>query len=141
MSSEVEVQILFNDLEALAAEIDFRTELVIRKVAADILASAQTRMRGSKSGRVYMRGKKPNQKSHQASAPGEAPAVDGGDLVGSGKAQMVSQTVGEVTFSAEEAELTEFGTRKMAPRPFLVPSLQEAEPALMQALGKIVSNA
>jgi phage gpG-like protein len=75
-----------------------------------------------KTGRVYKR----NTVSHQASAPGESPASDTGRL-----AQSVTTTydipniTGYVNVSTEYAEGLEFGTPRVAPRPYARVSLAE----------------
>ena len=61
--------------------------------------------------------------SHQASAPGEAPASDTGRLIGSGKATSDGLSA-TVNFAAKYAEWLEFGTVKMAERPFLRPAVE-----------------
>jgi hypothetical protein len=70
-------------------------------------------------GRVYTRGSV----QHRASAPGDPPAVDTGDLRRERSAEVFiegsGRVVGEVIFFAEYAEALELGTEKMAPRPFL----------------------
>ena len=70
---------------------------------------------GTKSGRVY--GK------HQASAPGEPPATDLGRLV---QAIHVKHGSGSLTAlvvaGTAYAKLLEFGTSRMAPRPFMRPA-------------------
>jgi HK97 gp10 family phage protein len=71
----------------------------------------------SHSGRVYY--------GHRASAPGETPAVDTGVLVNSINTQLVSSSntsaLAEVGTGVEYAEFLEFGTSKMAARPFMRP--------------------
>lgn len=71
----------------------------------------------SRSGRQYKRG----QKTHTASAPGEAPAIDTGRL-----RQSVASTpprkegrsfVAETGMATEYAEKLELGTERIAPRP------------------------
>ncbi len=76
---------------------------------------------GSPSGRIYKRGSV----NHQASAPGEPPASDGGELLSSithwdETADGLVVNVGSVLPTARHLE---FGTRKMAARPFLFPAL------------------
>lgn len=73
------------------------------------------------SGRIYKRG---NGKTHQASAPGETPAPDSGDL--RRKTQADTQVrrdgndlVGRVVENTEYASALERGTERMAPRPHL----------------------
>ena len=89
-----------------AAVLDGEAQLI------DILSVPPAR-----SGRVY---KRKGGRSHQASAPGEAPAVDSGDLLQS-VASIVQRegrdVVGRVGPSSLHAVVTQLGTEKMAPRP------------------------
>lgn len=79
--------------------------------------------RGSKSGRIYQ--KYGPRRSHRASAPGEAPATDTGRLVSSIQADMVeAEREVQVSAGTEYAKPLEYGTRHMAPRPFLLPALE-----------------
>lgn len=73
-----------------------------------------------KSGRTYVR----RGVSHQASAPGEAPASDTGRLVNSIRTEYdTAALTGRVVASARYAAPLEYGTQKMKPRPFLRPAL------------------
>lgn len=85
-----------------------------------------------KTGRLYKRGKKT---THQASAPGEAPASDTGNLAGS-ITQDVSAFDLECRVSAETpyAEALEYGTTKMEPRPFMRRALTESEDLILEAV-------
>lgn len=66
---------------------------------------------GPKTGRRYGR--------HQASAPGESPAGDTGDLARRIGTDVDPATLtGSITFSSKHARPLEYGTAKMAPRPF-----------------------
>jgi len=81
--------------------------------------------RGPKTGRIYMKGKNRNIR-HQASAPGEPPATDTGKLVSSivGDAKVVDKQVqGFLEARTAYAGYLEFGTRKMAARPFMTPAV------------------
>lgn len=66
---------------------------------------------------------------HQASAPGEAPATDTGNLV----SLIVVNQVNAVDYSieiesqAEYSRFLEYGTRKIAPRPFMRRALQSMQ--------------
>lgn len=66
-------------------------------------------------GREYRRGAK----THHASAPGDGPAVDRGDLVKSIQARQLKPGHWRVAVREPYALFLEFGTRKMAPRPFV----------------------
>ena len=72
-----------------------------------------------RGGRVYKR----KRKTHKASAPGQAPAVDSGALLRSYTYQVGDGYV-DVGSNIEYAPYLEFGTRKMAPRPHLRPAVQ-----------------
>ena len=78
-----------------------------------------------KTGRFYKRGKVT---VHQASAPGEAPARDTGNLAGRIQ-QDIDEAALEARISAQPpyAEALEFGTRKMEARPFMRRALAESE--------------
>jgi phage gpG-like protein len=68
-----------------------------------------------------IRGKK-RDKPHRASAPGDAPAVDDGGLRQSVQSEVSNTSngsVGVVSVNKEYAEHLQFGTEKMAPRPFM----------------------
>lgn len=87
------------------------------------------------SGVVYRR----RNKVHQASAPGEPPAPDEGhlrDSVQPGKATPIEATL---DVFAEYGEHLEFGTSRMAPRPFLRPALDEHEGEIVQAVEATVA--
>lgn len=84
---------------------------------------------GGKTGRVYQR----RTVSHQASAPGEPPASDTGRLVNS-FASYVNKLSQEKIESfvvagrgvVRYARMLEFGTTKMAPRPYMMPALEKS---------------
>jgi len=71
------------------------------------------------TGRTYTRGNI----THTASAPGEPPAVDTGRLRASISFHTYTNYV-DVGTNVEYAAPLEFGTSKMAARPFLRPALQ-----------------
>lgn len=76
-------------------------------------------LKGSKTGRLYKRGKK---RYHQASAPGESPASDSGDLVISIRPEKIDDLHWRVTIAMPYAAALEWGTERMAARPFVRPA-------------------
>jgi HK97 gp10 family phage protein len=83
--------------------------------AADIMAAEMKKSitSGPKSGRRYG--------NHISSAPGQSPANWTGALVKSIKVQKEKHK-SIVSIGKKYAEYLEFGTSKMAPRPFIIPA-------------------
>lgn len=107
--------------EAGEREARVAVQSSIEKVRSDAVRSIQ---KGPKSGRVYERGSGSNlSATHQASASGQPPATDSGNLAGSGRTHQ-SGAQGTVYFDAAYAYHLEFGTMRMAPRPFLMPAVE-----------------
>lgn len=120
--------------EALADAAREALENGMRGGVALVVADAKRSVaRGPKTGRIYTRGNI----SHQASAPGEPPATDTGVLLNSiaGDVEVTNGVVqGLVRASAKYALYLEFGTRKMAARPFLLPAVERNRSAILQIL-------
>lgn len=109
------------DIAAMSRPAREAVALALKAGAGKVLNSAKKRIaRGQKSGRVYSR----RGTKHQASAPGEPPATDTGRLVSSGTSDG-DEKGAFVRFDALYAVPLEFGTSRMAARPFLVPSVEE----------------
>lgn len=107
----------------VADEINKAAFASAQKIASEAKRSLND---GNKSGRLYTR----RSVSHRASAPGEAPATDTGRLVNSIVATF--KGAGEAfTIAgrglAKYAPLLEFGTSKIAPRPFMLPALEKSK--------------
>jgi len=101
--------------------------------------------RGSKTGVVYKK-TKPN-RTHQASAPGEAPATDTGALVSSVyfTRDGLSATVGSRLAYAYYLEFgtreLEDGTRTIKPRPAWMPATERARPELAKRVEEALRRA
>lgn len=105
----------------------------LQKTAEEVAARAQQLVLDPpKTGRVYARGSV----AHQASAPGEAPASDTGNLVGLIGVDAVNLPRLRISIfsSAKYSAALEFGTSKMAPRPFLRRALREMGPRIVAHL-------
>ena len=94
-------------------------------------------LRGPKTGRLYKRGKK----FHQASAPGEAPANDFGFLANNIKAEMTNELTASTFSLAPYSVHLEYGTRKMAARPFLRPAGEKVKAQAKGVLNAYIKNA
>ena len=90
-------------------------------VRNDVLRSLQS---GSKRGITYI--KSSPSRVHVASAPGEAPATDTGFLASNVYKEVENKGLtGIVESRAPYSSDLEFGTTKIAPRPFMQPALEE----------------
>lgn len=94
-------------------------------------------LRGRKSGRIYKRGSR----THQASAPGEAPANDLGFLAQNVKAESTEAMTASLISLAPYSVHLEYGTRNMAARPFLRPAGKEAAAKAHEVLNAYVKAA
>lgn len=122
----------------VARQVLIALEASGRKVEADAKRSI---LQGKKSGKIYKRGGI----IHRASAPGEAPANDTGRLANSLATYLVrAQNYAIVTAGrgiARYAALLEFGTRRMAARPFLFPAAERNRQWINERMKKAVRDA
>ena len=77
--------------------------------------------------------------SHQASAPGEMPAIDTGALAASIQTD-VTGTKGTVYTNQEYAEYLEYGTSNMEPRPYMTPAAESARAPFLRKLRNLESR-
>lgn len=96
---------------------------------------------GGKTGRIYQR----RTVTHQASAPGEAPASDTGRLVNSINSYLNGSKLESFVVAGrglvKYAAMLEFGTRKMAARPFMFPALEKSKDWIRERLAAAVRKA
>ncbi len=84
---------------------------------------------GAKSGVIYE--KYNPRRTHRASAAGEPPATDTGYLVSNIFTNIDTDGLGaSVESRAGYSSFLEFGTSKMAARPFMQPALEENKPRI-----------
>ena len=77
--------------------------------------------------------------AHQASAPGEAPASDTGTLVNSITTTIQrEQLTATVSVHSIVGKYLEFGTDRMAPRPFMRPALDQSAKQIKETIVKEV---
>lgn len=143
----ISIQIRSPDLARLAQAFDLIPTEVHGAIAHVVQAAAlkienhakRAILRGPKTGRLYRGSKK---KMHRASAPGEAPATDTGRLASSIYHRMIGADAAEVSTDVDYAGYLEFGTRKMAPRPYLKPALDAVAPEfvndILEAMGELL---
>jgi HK97 gp10 family phage protein len=98
---------------------------------------------GSHSGRTYS--KRSGKGKHKASAPGETPAVNYGILVNSIKTHLSesspTKAVAEVGTNVEYGAHLEWGTSKMAARPFLRPAFDNNATKIVGVIQRMFKHA
>lgn len=93
---------------------------------------------GAKTGRVYRR----NGVSHRASAPGESPAADTGDLASKiGTKVDATALTGTIEFYSAHAKPLEYGTRNMAPRPYARVAVSHKSAEITKDIGEEIAKA
>jgi len=93
---------------------------------------------GAKSGIVYE--KYNPRRSHRASAPGQAPASDTGNLVSKIMVKQKTKNITNVESNADYSAFLEYGTSKMEPRPFMLPAFEKSKKPIINAVLKRVKN-
>lgn len=95
------------------------------------------------TGKIYKRGNK----THQASRPGQAPATDTGVLKANIFADLAKNELAAkfgVKAGVKYARFLEYGTSKMAPRPFIRPAYNKfkdkIKPAVISALRQAIKE-
>lgn len=140
---------LTSNIPQITSLLKQRASRLVRTTANNIEASVKVSMGEPKSGRTYKKGKAPGigkrgkrlkdrRKTHTRSAPGESPAIDTTALVTSVGVDVTGKMSAVVGTNMEYAEALEFGSHKMAPRPFLGPAFEEAEPGFDAGLKELL---
>ena len=87
---------------------------------------------GAKSGIMYQ--KYNPRREHRASAPGQSPASDTGNLVSKIIVKQKSADVTNVESNANYSAFLEYGTSKMEPRPFMFPAFEKSKKPIINAV-------
>ena len=153
--SEVTVTLTHNIIGQVTDQVRRAAGAVVNRTAQAILTDANASMEGPKSGRSYSRGGK----LHIASAPGEPPAIDTGNLRASGYTRKNSELEWELGYTADYAEILEGVNSQfesgglldmaemmgvwiaprmgeLAPRPFLRPAVEANRAAFYEEIGR-----
>jgi len=161
-----DVRVTYNHFGAIAARLPAAVGKIVRRTANDVERRAKVAIQsGHKTGKTYARsttGKRrvhvtvhdtttgakrrewtgqrqtvTTRTTHRASAPGEAPATDTGELVNSISVEMTRQTEALVMVDAEYGAALEYGTARVAARPFLTPAAEGARAAFVRDMQKL----
>jgi phage gpG-like protein len=132
------LSITINGLEPLLKRLDGLSEMTRGDVLGKaLLAGAyvlETRIKADlaspgRSGRIYMHGNV----AHQASAPGEPPAVDTGELLNSVQSRQEGDTA-IMSVGADYGAALEYKPSEMGGRPFVRPALDEHRDEIIEAV-------
>lgn len=131
-------------LKKYGAVASAEVKSAIQKTAINIHSDAVKSVSGSGSGILYTRGPGRNlSATHRASKPGDPPAKDTGNLASSlvwkmdGDSALVGSTIRNPAYPL----WLEFGTRRMAARPFLQPAMQKNAQKFIDRLKSIHQKA
>lgn len=148
MGKTCTVKLVYNYIPELRVSAERLAEMVVERTAQGAVAHAKVSMAEPKSGRTYPRGAVKRGRGersrivahrfHRASAPGEAPAIDTGHLVNSFFTKKLSRLVRIIGVNAEYAAALEFGTERVAARPYLRPALNAVRSFFMRSMREIV---
>tara|TARA_R110002073_G_C8995322_1_gene538397 strand:+ start:54 stop:503 length:450 start_codon:yes stop_codon:yes gene_type:complete len=98
-------------------------------IRGEAIKSIQT---GAKSGVVYQMYNP--RREHRASAPGQAPASDTGNLVSKIIVKQKTRNITNVESNANYSAFLEYGTSKMQPRPFMLPAFEKSKKPIINAV-------
>jgi HK97 gp10 family phage protein len=125
-------------LRALPNQVAQPVRNAIATAALTVQTEAQNSVRQPGRGRVYKRGSR----THQASAPGDPPASDTGRLLGSIETTLLDNGfAAEVGTGVAYGRHLEFGTSKIAPRPWLFPALEKHRVRITEHIANAVRSA
>jgi len=136
MADGCEVKLTFHTDKVVKAIDDAQSKLMSEAVN-EVRDQTLETLSGTRSGRIY---KVPGTgRTYTASAPGEPPAVATAELRQNIKTSVGSEgktIAGIVGTDKIQGKMTEFGTTKMAARPWLRISFEKAMPKLKEIFGK-----
>jgi len=140
MASGIRIDMSYNNLAKLAKALPDETDKIVQETADALRTEMIESMQEPKSGRSYG--------AHVASAPGEAPAVDSGNLSGNTNKSSSNKAISVEKIKIAHAKLTvntdygaalEYGSRRkrggvLRSRPFVRPAVKKIFPEFINQL-------
>jgi HK97 gp10 family phage protein len=127
------IQKVLSQLEKLEKDMEVPFQEIVKgggqQIRNEAIKSIQA---GGKSGIVYQ--KYNPRREHRASAPGQAPASDTGNLVSKIIVKQKSRNRVNVESNANYSAYLEYGTSKMQPRPFMLPAFEKSKKPIINAV-------
>jgi len=130
-SKTTRLEVEFNNFPLLQGQLRRAIGDIAEEIAGEALEDVQDAMAGSGGGRVYG--------THVASAPGDPPAIDMGDLEGSYQAERMKVNLAAVGSTSFKAAWLEYGLRatRMAARPVLKDAVKARSKEFEDKIGNI----
>lgn len=126
-------------LQRASGEVRDAVSRAVVGTALELQGNIKTSIaRGPASGRTYQKYKP--RRVHTASAPGQPPMSDTGRLVNSIEFDKVGDLTATVGSKLAYALYLEYGTRRMAARPFFRPAVEQIGPKYMARLEKALGD-
>lgn len=122
--ASLRVRIDRRKLDALIRETPERADDMLLGAAEAMLGEIKLSFGTGKQGRKYRRRKDGAGAWHIASAPGGPPAIDMGALAGGMRVERVRRLEYRIADSVAYGVFLEYGTSKMAARPFVMPVVE-----------------
>lgn len=126
------IRLVYNRLPELSSAMERAAGRVCVSTALRVAREAKRSMSEPKHGRLYRRGNR----SHRASAPGEAPAIDTGNLINSIGSGPMGKTSAIVWASAEYAEVLEMRRN----RQFFTPAVEKLRLWFVAEMSKAIGR-
>jgi HK97 gp10 family phage protein len=127
------MKLALSQLDRLAKDMELPFQEVVKGggqlIRAEAIKSIQT---GAKSGVMYQMYNP--RREHRASAPGQAPASDTGNLVSKIIVKQKSKNITNVESNADYSAYLEYGTSKMEARPFMLPAFEKSKKPILNAV-------
>jgi HK97 gp10 family phage protein len=127
-------------LKRLRGEVREAASKAVKGTALELRGDIVKRIvRGPASGVVYE--KTDPERTHQASASGEAPMSDTGRLANSIEFDALDDLTATVGSMVAYAAWLEYGTSRMEPRPYFTPAVEDITPKYIKRMERAVYGA
>ena len=124
---------VLSQLDKLGKDMEVPFQEVVKGggqlIRTEAIKSIQT---GAKSGVIYQMYNP--RREHRASAPGQSPASDTGNLVNKIIVKQKNRNTVQVQSNANYSAYLEYGTSKMEARPFMLPAFEKSKKPIMNAV-------